>query len=47
MEVVRALTRWISRPAERQKVIESCRRAGRPEAAHTIANIIGETLGLK
>ena len=47
MEVVRALTRWISRPAERQKVIESCRRAGRPEAARTIATIIGETLGLK
>ena len=46
-DVVRALTRWISRPAERQKVIENCRRAGRPEAARTIAGIIGETLGLK
>ncbi|NWG08374.1 MAG: UDP-N-acetylglucosamine 2-epimerase [Chloroflexi bacterium] len=45
-EVVRALTRWISRPAERQKVIENCRRAGRPEAARTIAQIIGEMLGL-
>ncbi len=46
-EVVRALTRWISRPAEKQKIIENCRRAGRPEAARTIAGIIGETLRLK
>ncbi len=46
-EVVRALTRWISRPEERKKVIENCRRAGRPEAAKTIAGIIGETLGLE
>ncbi len=45
-EVVRTLTRWISHPAERQKVIENCRRAGKPEAARTIARIIGETLGL-
>ncbi|HUG33571.1 MAG TPA: glycosyltransferase [Anaerolineales bacterium] len=45
-EVVRALTRWISRPAERKKVIENCRRAGRPEAARTIARAIGEMLGL-
>jgi len=45
-EVVRTLTRWISRPAERQKVIENCRRAGKPEAARTIAHIIGEKLGL-
>ena len=45
-DAVRALTRWISRPEERQKVIENCRRAGRPEAARTIAHIIGEKLGL-
>jgi 1,2-diacylglycerol 3-beta-galactosyltransferase len=45
-EVVRTLTRWISRPAERQKVIESCRRAGKPEASRTIAHILGEKLGL-
>jgi 1,2-diacylglycerol 3-beta-galactosyltransferase len=45
-EVVRTLTRWISRPAERQKVIENCRRSGKPEAARTIAHIIGEKLGL-
>ena len=46
IDVVRALTRWISRPEERKKVIENCRRAGRPEAARTIARIIGEKLGL-
>jgi 1,2-diacylglycerol 3-beta-galactosyltransferase len=45
-EVVRTLTRWISRPEERKKVIENCRRAGRPEAARTIAHAIGEMLGL-
>jgi 1,2-diacylglycerol 3-beta-galactosyltransferase len=45
-EVVRALTRWISRPDERKKVIENCRRAGRPEAARVIARTIGEMLGL-
>jgi 1,2-diacylglycerol 3-beta-galactosyltransferase len=45
-DVVRALTRWISRPELRQKVIENCRHAGRPEAARTIAHIIGEKLGL-
>ncbi len=45
-DVVRTLTRWISRPAERQTVIESCRRAGKPEAARTIAHIMGEKLGL-
>ena len=45
-EVVRALTRWISRPEERSKIIENCRRAGRPEAARDISHIIGEMLGL-
>jgi 1,2-diacylglycerol 3-beta-galactosyltransferase len=45
-EVVRTLTRWISRPAERKRVVENCRRAGRPEAARTIARTIGEMLGL-
>ena len=44
--VVRTLTRWISRPEERKKVIENCRRAGKPQAARTIAHIIGEKLGL-
>jgi len=47
VDVVRALTRWISRPEERKKVIENCKRAGRPEAARTIARIIGEKLELQ
>jgi 1,2-diacylglycerol 3-beta-galactosyltransferase len=46
-DVVRALTRWISHPEERKKVIENRRRAGHPEAARTIAGIIGEKLGLE
>jgi 1,2-diacylglycerol 3-beta-galactosyltransferase len=46
-EVVRTLTRWISRPEERQQVVENCRRAGKPEAARTIARMIAEKLGLE
>jgi 1,2-diacylglycerol 3-beta-galactosyltransferase len=46
-EVVRTLTRWISRPEERKKIIENCRKAGRPEAARVIAHAIGEMLGLE
>jgi 1,2-diacylglycerol 3-beta-galactosyltransferase len=45
-EVVRTLTRWISRPEECKKVIENCRRAGKPEAARTIARMIAGKLGL-
>jgi 1,2-diacylglycerol 3-beta-galactosyltransferase len=45
-DVVRALTRWISRPAERKQVVENCRRAGKPEAARTIARTIGDILDL-
>jgi 1,2-diacylglycerol 3-beta-galactosyltransferase len=45
-QVVRTLTRWISRPAEKKKVVENCRRAGKPEAARTIAKTIGDMLGL-
>ena len=45
-DVVRTLTRWISRPEERQRVIDNCLRAGRPEAARTIAKTIGEMLRL-
>lgn len=45
-DVVRTLTRWISRPLERQKVVENCRRAGKPEAARTIAHMIGDKLEL-
>lgn len=45
-EVVRTLTRWISRPEERKQVIENCRRAGRPGAARAIAAIIAGKLGI-
>jgi 1,2-diacylglycerol 3-beta-galactosyltransferase len=46
-QVVRALTRWIMRPAERKQIIENCRRASKPEAARVIARTIGKMLGLK
>jgi len=46
-EVVRALTRWISRPQERQRVVENCKRVARPESARLIARIIGGQLGWK
>jgi 1,2-diacylglycerol 3-beta-galactosyltransferase len=45
-EIVRTLTRWISRPQERETVIENCRRVALPNAARNIAYTIGEMLGL-
>lgn len=44
--VVRALTRWICRPAERKQVIDNTRRAARPDAAQRIARILGDELRL-
>ncbi|HTX92206.1 MAG TPA: glycosyltransferase [Anaerolineales bacterium] len=44
--VVRALTRWVCRPGERQKAIENCRRVARPDAARQIARLLGERIGL-
>jgi 1,2-diacylglycerol 3-beta-galactosyltransferase len=44
--VVRALTRWISRPPEHQKVIENCRRVARPDASIQIAHILAEQVGV-
>lgn len=44
--VVRALTRWICRPREREAVIENARRAARPDAARRIAHVLGQRLGL-
>jgi 1,2-diacylglycerol 3-beta-galactosyltransferase len=46
LSVVRTLTRWISRPAERQKVVENCCRVARPDASRQIALILGRRLGL-
>jgi len=45
-DVVRTLARWITHPPTRQKVIENCKQAARPEASRTIARILGEKLGL-
>ncbi len=44
--VVRTLTRWISKEAERQRVIANARRIARPAAARHIARVIGRTLSL-
>lgn len=45
--VVRALTRWISRPHERAQVIENCKRVARPESARLIARSIYEMVTQK
>jgi 1,2-diacylglycerol 3-beta-galactosyltransferase len=42
--VVRALTRWISRPHEKARVIETCRKLARPDAARLIAREIARLL---
>jgi 1,2-diacylglycerol 3-beta-galactosyltransferase len=44
--VVRTLTRWMSRPAERERVVANARRIARPAAARQIAAVIGKTLNL-
>jgi len=44
--VVRTLTRWICRPAERAQVVENCRNAARPDASRIIARALGEKVGL-
>ena len=45
--VVRALTRWICRPSERQTVIDNARRVACPDSAQRIAHTIGQTLALR
>ena len=44
--VIRTLTRWISKPTERERVIANARRIARPSAARSIAHVIGRTLRL-
>lgn len=44
--VVATLTDWVRHPAERQKIVEACQRAARPEASNSIARLIGEQLHL-
>jgi len=45
--VVRALTRWISRPHEKARVVQTCERLARPDAARLIARSIAGLLGKK
>jgi 1,2-diacylglycerol 3-beta-galactosyltransferase len=45
--VVSALRQWVIDPALRQKSVEACRRAARPNSSIEIAQIIAEKLGLK
>jgi len=44
--VVRALTRWLCRPGEREQVVKNAQRAARPDSSRRIARVIGEKLGL-
>ncbi len=44
--VVATLRMWVEDPQEREKVVQACRRAARPEAAITIARQIGQKLRL-
>jgi 1,2-diacylglycerol 3-beta-galactosyltransferase len=44
--VVETLRKWVQHPAEREKVVEACRRVARPDASMNIAKAIGEKLGL-
>jgi 1,2-diacylglycerol 3-beta-galactosyltransferase len=46
LKVVRTLTRWACRPQERAQVIKNCQTAARPQAARTIARMLGEQVGL-
>ena len=45
--VVSALREWVTQPETREKVVEACRRAARPNSSLDIAHAIGERLGLK
>jgi 1,2-diacylglycerol 3-beta-galactosyltransferase len=45
--VVATIRAWVEDPLEREKVVEACRRAARPEAANDIASEIGRRLKLK
>jgi 1,2-diacylglycerol 3-beta-galactosyltransferase len=46
LKVVRTLTRWVCRPGERERVVENCRNAARPDASRIIARAIAERVGL-
>jgi 1,2-diacylglycerol 3-beta-galactosyltransferase len=44
--VVSTLRNWVNNPDVREKVVDACRRAARPEASITIAREIGHRLKL-
>lgn len=44
MQVVRALTRWLSRPDEKRAAIQAAKRTARPDAARRIARILAARL---
>lgn len=45
-DIVRALTRWITRPAEHKNAVENCKRVSKPGASQAIAQAIGKILKL-
>jgi 1,2-diacylglycerol 3-beta-galactosyltransferase len=46
-EIVSTLQVWIKQPEERLKAQEACRRLARPRAAHEIAGILAQRLGIE
>jgi 1,2-diacylglycerol 3-beta-galactosyltransferase len=44
--IVGALYYWIYFPEEREKAVQACRRLARPQAAHTIARILADQVGV-
>jgi len=47
LKVVQTLTRWYCHLAEREKIIERCLSAARPNASLLIARALGEKVGLR
>ena len=45
-QVARTLVEWVGNPEIRQRYVENCKRAARPDASRQIARAIGETLEL-
>lgn len=45
-QVAGTLVEWVGNPEIRQRYVENCRRAARPDASRQIARAIGETLEL-
>ncbi len=44
--VVATLAYWLDNPSAREEVVQACQRAARPQAARTIARLLGARLGL-